>query len=59
MLAEGAPWGSTEKPHFHRDNNTLGILDPFHSDVSGRTSHVSLRGYEYYVIFIDDFSRKT
>ena len=22
-------------------------------------SHVSLRGYEYYVIFIDDFSKKT
>ena len=42
-----------------RDNNTTGILDLIHSDVSGRMSHVSLRGYEYYVFFIDDFSGKT
>ena len=42
-----------------RDNNTTGILDLIHFDVSGRMSRVSLRGYEYYVIFKDDFSRKT
>ena len=38
-----------------RDNNTSGILDLVHTDLSGRMSHVSLRGYEYYVLFIDDF----
>ena len=42
-----------------RGNNTTCILDLIHSDVSIRMSHVSLRGYEYYVLFIDDFFRKT
>ena len=42
-----------------RDSNTSGTLDLVHLDVGGRMSHVSLRGYEYYVIFIDDFSKKT
>ena len=42
-----------------RDSSTSSILDLVHTDVSGRMSHVSLRGYEYYVVFIDDFSRKT
>ena len=30
-----------------------------HSDLCGPISSVSLRGYEYYVTFIDDHSRKT
>ena len=42
-----------------RDSNTTSILDLVHTDVSGRMSHVSLRGYKNYVLFIDDFSRKT
>ena len=42
-----------------RDSSTTGILDLVHTDVSGRMSHVSLRGYEYYVLFIDDFPRKS
>lgn len=46
-------------PFLTRDNRALGILDFVHTDVSGRMSHVSLRGFEYYVVFIDDFSRKT
>ena len=41
-----------------RDINTTGILDLVDTNVSGRRSHVSSRGYAYYVIFIDDFSRK-
>ena len=41
------------------DNRATGILDLIHSDVSARMSHVSLSGYEYYVLFIDDHSRKT
>ena len=42
-----------------RDSSASSILDLIHTDVSGRMSHVSLRGYEYYVVLIDDFSRKT
>eukprot|EP00253_Pinus_taeda_P013157 PITA_13157 len=41
------------------DSRATGILDLIHSDVSGRMSHVSLSGYEYYVSFIDDHSRRT
>ena len=53
-------YGEVQKGTFPtRDINAIGILDLVHSNVSGRMSHVSLRGYEYYVIFIDDFSRKT
>ena len=36
-----------------------GILEIIHSDVCGPMSSKSLRGYAYYVSFIDDFSRKT
>ena len=34
-------------------------MEIFHSDVCGPMSSISLRGYAYYVYFIDDFSRKT
>ncbi|KAK4390531.1 Retrovirus-related Pol polyprotein from transposon TNT 1-94 [Sesamum angolense] len=37
---------------------TEGILDYVHSDMWGPTREQSLGGYLYYVIFIDDFSRK-
>jgi transposase InsO family protein len=41
------------------DSRSKGILDLIHSDVCGPMSLVSLSGYEYYVTFIDDYSRKT
>jgi transposase InsO family protein len=41
------------------DNKIAGILDLIHLDVCGPMSSVSLSGYEYYVTFIDDHSRKT
>ena len=34
-----------KSPFPARDNNISGILDLVHTDVSGRMSHVSLRGY--------------
>jgi len=48
-----------KSPFPSSDNRAIGILDLIHSDVSGRMSHVSLSGYEYYVLFIDDHSRRT
>eukprot|EP00253_Pinus_taeda_P007806 PITA_07806 len=48
-----------KSPFPSSDNRATGILDLIHSDVSGRMSHVSLSGYEYYVLFIDDHSRRT
>ncbi len=40
------------------DNIAQGILDLVHSDVCGPMSSPSLSGCLYYVIFIDDYSRK-
>ena len=41
------------------DSRSAGVLDLIHSDLCGPMSFVSLRGFEYYVTFIDDHSRKT
>ena len=41
------------------ESRSEGVLDLIHSDLCGPMSSVSLTGYEYYVIFIDDYSRKT
>ena len=41
------------------DNRSVGVLDLIHSYLCGSMPSVSLRGYGYYVTFIDDHSRKT
>eukprot|EP00253_Pinus_taeda_P020875 PITA_20875 len=56
----GCAMGKFAKSPFpSSDSKATGILDLIHSDVSGRMSHVSLSGYQYYVFFIDDHSRRT
>jgi hypothetical protein len=40
------------------DNRSKGILDLIHSDVCGPMTVASLNEYLYYVLFIDDHSRK-
>ena len=49
----------TKLPFPASDNRSTCILDLIHFDVSGHMSLVSLGGYEYYVIFIDDYSKRT
>jgi hypothetical protein len=49
----------TKAPYPSSETSTTGILDLIHSDVSGRMSSPSLSGFQYYVLFIDDYSRKT
>jgi len=41
------------------DSRVTRILDLIHIDVSGWMSHAPLSGYEYYILFIDDHSRRT
>eukprot|EP00253_Pinus_taeda_P032558 PITA_32558 len=56
----GCAMGKFSKSPFpSSDNRATVILDLIHSNVSGQMSHVSLSGYEYYVLFIDDHSRRT
>ena len=37
----------------------LGTLELIHSDVCGPIPSISLSGYEYYVSFVNDYSRNT
>ena len=39
-------------------HDTKGILDYIHNDVYGPTKIASFRGMHYFVIFVDDYSRK-
>jgi len=40
------------------DNRASGVLQLIHSDICGPLSTRSLRGYEYFITFINDYSRK-
>ena len=50
---------NTKKTFPSSESKSKGILEIIHSNVCGPMSSSSLRGYAYYVYFIDDFSRKT
>jgi hypothetical protein len=43
----------------NNDSKSKRVLDTVHSDVCGTKPTNSLRGYVYYVSFIDDYSSKT
>jgi hypothetical protein len=56
----GCALGNNVKGSFlSSDNRSKGILDLIHSDVCGPMLVSSLNEYMYYVLFINDHSRKT
>jgi hypothetical protein len=59
-ICKGCALGKNIKKPFPSNNNrSKEILDLIHSDVCGSMPVKSLGGSFYYVIFIDDYSRKT
>ena len=48
-----------KNPFLKSDTKTKGTLELIHFDVCGPMPPISLSGYEYYVTFIDDYSRNT
>jgi transposase InsO family protein len=60
MCAEGVRLVSLPRLLFpSSDTRSAGVLDLVHTDVCGPMSRASLSGCEYYLTFIDDYSRKT
>ena len=58
-VCKGCALGKNTKKSFSRSNSrSKGILDMIHSDICGPMSSPSLSGCLYYVLFIDDHSRK-
>lgn len=59
-ICRGCALGKNAKGSFPTNTNrSKGALDLVHLDVCGPMTMASLSGYWYYVIFIDDLSRKT
>ena len=59
-VCRGCALGKYTKTVFtSSDSRSVGVIDLIHFDLCGPMSFVSLRGYEYYLTFIDDHSRKT
>jgi hypothetical protein len=59
-VCRGCALGKNVKGSFSSsDSRSKGILDLIHTDVCGPMTVASLSGYLYYVLFIDDHSRKT
>jgi transposase InsO family protein len=59
-ICRGCTLGNNSKGSFlSNDNRSKGILDLVHTDLCGPMTVYSLSEYLYYVIFIDDHSRKT
>ena len=50
---------NVRKPYSSSNRRSKGILDLIHSDLCGPMTAPSMGGCLYYMIFIDDFSRKT
>ena len=58
-ICKGCAKGKNIKnPFLKSETKTKGTLELIHSDVCDPMSSTSLSGFEYYITFIDDFSRK-
>jgi hypothetical protein len=59
-ICKGCSLGkNTKKPYPLSNRKSPGVLDLIHSDLCGPMSAPSMNGCIYYIIFIDDCSRKT
>ena len=59
-VCRGCALGKCTKTVFpSNDTRSEGLLDLIHSNLCGPMSSASLTGFEYYITFIDDYSRKT
>jgi hypothetical protein len=59
-VCRGCVLGKFSKASFpHSDPRSAGILYLVHTNVCGTMTRRSLSGCEYYLTFIDDYSRKT
>ena len=59
-MCKGCALGkNVKKPYSSSSRRSKGILDLIHSNLCGLMTAPSLGGCLYYVIFIDDYSRKT
>jgi len=59
-VCRGCVLGKFAKETFPRsDRRATHVLELIHSNICGPLSTKSLRGYKYFVIFIDDYCRKT
>ena len=60
VVCRGCALGKYTKTAFpSNDTRSKGVLNLIHSDLCGPMSFGSLTGFEYYITFIDDYSRKT
>ena len=59
-VCRGCALGKYTKTAFpSSDSKSKGVLDLIHLDLCGPMSSASLTRFEYYVTFIDDYSRNT
>ena len=59
-ICKGCAKGKNIKnPFLKSETKTKGTLELIHLDICGPMSSTSLSSFEYYITFIDDYSRKT
>ena len=59
-ICKGCALGKNTRSPFHDSTRkTNNVLELIHLDLCGPMSVPSLGGFWYYILFIDDFSRKT